>query len=89
IIDATKAILHSDRNVKLAQYPFYLVYARELYRLKNKFASRTLWNNLIILREKWISWGLEPQILYRIEREVFGLVPTPPLGESGQPTTTH
>lgn len=77
IVDATKAILNTD-GILINQYPFYLVYARELYRMTKNFSGPSLWYAILALRNKWISWGLAATTLQKIERDVFGIVPTPP-----------
>ncbi|MDW8114746.1 MAG: hypothetical protein RMJ34_07445 [candidate division WOR-3 bacterium] len=77
IIDATKTVLHRESGVRIAQYPFYLVYAREVWKLRNNFGGNTLYSRLTTLRKKWTDFGLTPSILIRIEREVFGIVPPP------------
>lgn len=78
IIDATKQILNAS-GIKISQYPYYLTYAREIYRHWKKYGGLTLYAMRDVVRNKWISWGLDSQILKNIDQNVFGLPPqTPP-----------
>jgi hypothetical protein len=75
--EAVKTILDAQ-GVLIGQYPFYLSFAREIWRLKNKFGGQTLFSECDIATAKWRSRGLDPTILNTIKRDVFGILPTPP-----------
>ncbi len=77
IIDATKDILNSS-GVKITQYPYYLTYAREIYRHWKRYGGKTLYVMRDAIRNKWVSWGLDLELLKLIDQNVFGLPPTTP-----------
>jgi len=76
--DAVKDILNTN-GIKITQYPYYITYAREIYRHWKRYGGRTLYTMRDAIRDKWISWGLDANILSLIDQNVFGLPPqTPP-----------
>ena len=76
IENMTKAILDS-RGVFMAVYPMYLCFAREIFKLKNKFGGVVLLQRAELAKEKWTDAGLDPDILEVIKREILGLTPPP------------
>lgn len=67
IEDDVKSILESNA-VPTIQIPFYLNYARELYRLKKAFTGGTLTAEAEVLQNKWIARGLDLSMLNGIKR---------------------
>lgn len=66
-----KAILE-PQGVATIQIPFYLNYARELYKLTQNFSGVTLSNEAKLKYEKWKARGLTDTILKAIA-ESFGI----------------
>lgn len=78
IIDRTKQILNAS-NVDISTYPFYITYAREIYRHWKRYGGKTLFTMRDAIRDKWKRWGLSETIMRNIDQFVFGLPPvTPP-----------
>lgn len=76
--DNTKEILNA-LGVAISQYPFYITYAREIYRHWKRYGGNTLYLIRDSIRQKWVSWGLSLPILKNIDVYVFGLPEqTPP-----------
>jgi hypothetical protein len=66
-------ILLSDNGIKTLENPWYLDYAREVYRLVRTFSGDALKGKLAAHRAKWITQGLNGEILIKIERLVSSL----------------
>jgi len=66
--DAVKIQILEPRGVPTWNIPFYLNYARELYRRMRKFSGKTLENEALILMDKWVSRGLKRDILIEIAK---------------------
>lgn len=47
---------------------FYMAFAKQIYKLKSKFKSQTLIDELIILEEIWRGRGLNPDKLDEIKK---------------------
>ena len=47
--------------------PYYIIFAKEIYKKQNKFSSWTLINEIEILEEKWRARGLDPNLLDKIK----------------------
>ena len=47
--------------------PYYIIFAKELYRIKNRHRSTTLIREAEILEEKWRARGLRYDLLDRIK----------------------
>lgn len=47
--------------------PYYIIFGKEIYRLKNKFKGQTLINELEILQDKWTRRGLRYYLLDEIK----------------------
>lgn len=43
--------------------PYYMIFAKEIYKKQRKSTSRTLLNEIIILQNKWSDRGLDPLLL--------------------------
>ena len=48
--------------------PYYIIFAKEIYRLRNKFKSQTLINEMEILQGKWQRRGLDINLLNQIKK---------------------
>lgn len=46
---------------------FYMAFAKQIYKLKNKFSDLTLINELMILEEIWRARGLSADLLDKIK----------------------
>lgn len=68
----TKSMLNSW-GVKSITVPFYLSYARKLWRLKNKHSGGTLNVEACIATKAFIDRGLDPYYLQEIAEDVFGI----------------
>jgi hypothetical protein len=66
-----KAILE-PLGVPTIQIPFYLNYARELYKLTSNFSGKTLADEAKVKYEKWKARGLDADKLKAIA-ESFGI----------------
>jgi len=77
IENTVKSILDAN-GVKIAIYPMYLAYAREIFSLKKRFGGLTLLQRADLVKEKWADAGLDAEILETIKREILGLNPPPP-----------
>ena len=69
--NAIKAILEAD-GIPTIQIPFYLNYARELYRIVTRFTSATRTSEAALAKSKWVSRGLLDSELVKI-RDYFGI----------------
>jgi hypothetical protein len=80
---ATKTILDQSGTL-MAQYPFYLAFARQVWKkvYKTRLGGSTLLSEIDILKSIWRTRGLDPTILNNILRDVFGILPPPPGGGS-------
>jgi len=58
-------------NVPTMLYIFYLNFAREVYRLKKRFAGDSLEREVNVLLEKWVARTLDRTVLERIRYEVM------------------
>jgi len=66
-------------GVSIIQYPFYLSYGRELWRLKRMNVSgEGLATEAATLLAKWVARGLSQSVLEAIRTQVFDVsAPTP------------
>jgi len=73
----TKIILGQE-NVPTPLVPSYLAYARQIWKLCNKFSAEMLKTEADIILYKWTRRSLKESVLIRIRDEVFTLdAPTP------------
>uniref|UniRef100_A0A7C3YZK2 Uncharacterized protein n=1 Tax=candidate division WOR-3 bacterium TaxID=2052148 RepID=A0A7C3YZK2_UNCW3 len=74
--EAAKTVLDAE-GVPISLYPMYLDYARELWRLVNKFGGDVLYNETRILENKWVARALSQPVLERLRVEIFGITLPP------------
>ncbi len=73
----TKLIL-GDESVSSSLYLSYLNFARQIWKIKNRYTSGTLKLEADIILDKWTRRGLNEDVLKRIRDTVFTLeAPTP------------
>lgn len=71
-----QAILNDDK-VPTIQYPFYLSFGREIWKLiRNGIDGNTLDGMAQSFHDKYVDYGLATATLVRIADEVFNLVVT-------------
>jgi ABC-type amino acid transport substrate-binding protein len=73
--EAVKAVL-DEEGISTTQYPFYINFGRQCYKLKNKFGGDTLKNVVNIWMQRWVADGFTQAILERIRDVVFA-IPAP------------
>ncbi len=67
------------KNVATIQYPFYLAFGRELWRLiRQQVSGPSLAREAAVLVDKWKARGLSQAILEAIRSEVFSISPPSP-----------
>jgi hypothetical protein len=78
---ATKTIL-DQAGMPMAQYPFYLAFARQVWKkiYKTRLGGSALYTEIDIIKSAWRTRGLDPTTLNNILRDVFGILPPPPGG---------
>jgi hypothetical protein len=81
---ATKTIL-DQAGTPMAQYPFYLAFARQVWKkiYKTRLGGQALHTEIDIIKNAWRTRGLDPTIINNILRDVFGILP-PPVGGGSQ-----
>ena len=72
-----KVVLDSE-GLSTTQYPFYLNFGRQCYKLSRQFAGGTLLNRVNIVLERWVADGYIQSILERIRDEIFTLTAPAP-----------
>jgi len=72
--EATEQLVKIENQVKefaqgqsILHLPYYLTFAKELYRLNRTFTAQTLVNEAEILEEKWRARGLDYSLLDKIK----------------------
>ncbi len=70
--EKAKAIIDEEGPSVIA-YPFYLTYARELWRLTRKYGGRELTREIQILEQKWQARDLNPSLMERLRTTLFGI----------------
>jgi len=73
----TKVIL-GDFGVPTPLYPAYLNYARQIWRIRNKFSGESLKIEADIALYKWVRRQLREDVLIKIRNELFTLEPPKP-----------
>ncbi len=77
IENLTKVIL-GEENVPTPLIPAYLNYARQIWKIRNKFSAEILKTEADIMLYKWTRRSLQEPVLIRIRNEIFTLeAPTP------------
>lgn len=73
----TKIILGQE-NIPTPMIPAYLNFARQIWKIRNKFSSEILKTEADIALYKWTRRSLREEVLIRIRDEIFTLqAPTP------------
>lgn len=54
-------------------YPKYLNFVRQLWKLQRNFTGATLRNEAAVIMFKWSHRGADPEILERLARDVFSI----------------
>ncbi len=72
-IENMTKLLISDEGVGSALFVSYLNYARQIWKIKNTFTSKTLKIEADIMLYKWVRRGLDENILKRIRNQIFTL----------------
>ena len=73
----TKLIL-GDFGVPTPLYPAYLNFARQIWKIKNKFSGESLKVEADIALYKWVKRQLREDVLNKIRKEIFTLEPPTP-----------
>jgi len=77
IENLTKVIL-GEANVPTPLIPAYLNFARQVWKIRNKFSAEILKTETDIMLYKWTRRQLQESVLIRIRNEIFTLeAPTP------------
>jgi hypothetical protein len=71
--DRVKTVL-DEEGLSTTQYPFYLNFGRQCFKLMREFAGPTLINRANIALQRWVADGYTQAILERIRDVVFTLV---------------
>jgi hypothetical protein len=71
--DRVKTVL-DEEGISTTQYPFYLNFGRQCFKLVREFAGGTLINRANIVLQRWVADGFTQAILERIRDVVFTLV---------------
>jgi len=67
----TKQVLDGE-GIATIQYPFYLDFARELFRLRKRgISGSSLQREVQVLMAKWTDRGLAAPVLEKIRTQVF------------------
>jgi len=74
--ETVKPILEAE-GIETILFPFYLSYARMLYRVSGNFTGTTLDIEVQIIYEKWKARGLDALILQDIARVLGITIPKP------------
>lgn len=72
-IENMTKLLISDEGVGSALFVSYLNYARQIWKIKNTFTSKTLKIEADIMLYKWVRRGLDENVLKRIRNQIFTL----------------
>ncbi|MEO0092023.1 MAG: hypothetical protein ABIK61_04885 [candidate division WOR-3 bacterium] len=73
----TKVIL-GEEGVPSPLIPAYLNFARQVWRIRNKFSAETLKIETDIALYKWVRRSLQESVLIRIRDQIFTLEPPKP-----------
>jgi len=65
------------KGVATIKVPFYLSYARQLYRMKRRFSGETLKSETQYCYDKWKGRGLLSDVLVDIAEQMGLVVPAP------------
>ena len=70
--DSVKTVL-DEEGLSTTQYPFYLNFGRQCFKMSREFSGGTLINRVNIALQRWVSDGYTQAILERIRDVVFAL----------------
>ncbi len=70
--NGVKTVL-DEEGVSTTQYPFYINFGRQCFKLAREFAGGTLINRVNIALQRWVADGFTQAILERIRDVVFTL----------------
>ena len=70
--DSVKTVL-DEEGLSTTQYPFYLNFGRQCFKLSREFAGATLISRANIVLQRWVADGYVQAILERIRNTVFTL----------------
>ncbi len=70
--DSVKTVL-DEEGVSTTQYPFYINFGRQCFKLSREFSGGTLINRVNIALQRWVADGFTQAILERIRDVVFAL----------------
>jgi hypothetical protein len=73
----TKVIL-GNMGVPTPLYPAYLNFARQIWKIRNKFYGDSLKTEVDIALYKWVRRQLKEDVLIKIRNEIFTLEPPKP-----------
>lgn len=77
IENRTKLIL-GDFGIPTPLYPAYLNFAREIWKVRNKFSGESLKVEADIALYKWVRRQLREDVLVKLRNEIFTLEPPKP-----------
>ena len=73
--EATESLVKIEQEVKqivmgesILHVPYYIIFGKEIFRLKQHHREQTLINEAIILEQKWESRGLDNSLLEEIKK---------------------
>lgn len=69
-----KAVLDSHPDTIPTQYLSYFSYAKEIWKLKNKYGGYTLQKLIPITEAKWEARGLNKEIMEKLRIDIFGII---------------
>jgi hypothetical protein len=72
-----RAVLNAD-GVSIIQYPFYLAFGRELWKLTGRVSGASAQKEAATLIGKWVSRKLSQPVLEAIRTQVFSIGPPAP-----------
>ena len=70
--NAVRGILNTA-GVSVIQYPFYLSFGREMWKLTNRIAGESAAIEAAVHIAKWVARGLTQSVLESIRFDVFGV----------------
>jgi|YelNatPaOPRAMG01_1025707.scaffolds.fasta_scaffold42533_1 hypothetical protein len=72
-LEESAKVLIDEGCTSVIKYPFYLAYARELWRLTKRYGGNMLLQEIRILEMKWEARELDPSLLEKIRVSLFGI----------------
>ncbi|MEO0130317.1 MAG: hypothetical protein ABIK76_01290 [candidate division WOR-3 bacterium] len=69
-----KTILDTHPETIPTQYVFYFSYAKEIWRLTNKYSGIMLYKLVAISESKWEAKGLNKEIMEKLRIDLFGII---------------